>query len=156
MLGVTQAWSKRGHTVEVTDVRIKLSSGGQPRLLAYCTVTFDHCFVVRDVKVIEGNDGPFIAMPSRRPMERCMLCRTRNPSKAKFCSECGKPVEGSTGEGTDGRLPRHVDIAHPITREMRQELHNAVMGTYEDEKNRAASAGGEEGGRVFTGLGDVD
>ena len=76
--------------MEITDVRVKLSSGGQPRLLAYCTITFDGVFVVRDIKVIQGNDGPFVAMPSRRPTQRCHNCKTRNPVKSRFCGECGR------------------------------------------------------------------
>ena len=36
------------------------------KLKAVASVTFDECFVVHDIKIIEGNDGPFIAMPSRK------------------------------------------------------------------------------------------
>ncbi|MCX7775288.1 MAG: septation regulator SpoVG [Rectinemataceae bacterium] len=51
--------------MEVTDIRIrKVSAEG--KLKAYVTVTFDDCFVVHNVKVIEGKSGMFIAMPSRR------------------------------------------------------------------------------------------
>ncbi len=51
--------------MEVTDIRIrKVSSEG--KLKAYVTVTFDECFVVHNVKIIEGKSGMFIAMPSRR------------------------------------------------------------------------------------------
>lgn len=51
--------------MEITDIRIrKVSSEG--KLKAYVTVTFDSCFVVHNVKVIEGKTGVFIAMPSRK------------------------------------------------------------------------------------------
>jgi stage V sporulation protein G len=51
--------------MEITDIRIRrVESEG--KLKAYVTVTFDHCFVVHNVKVIEGRSGVFIAMPSRR------------------------------------------------------------------------------------------
>lgn len=51
--------------MEVTDIRIrKVSAEG--KLKAYVTVTFDECFVVHNVKIIEGKSGMFIAMPSRR------------------------------------------------------------------------------------------
>jgi len=51
--------------MEITDIRIrKVESEG--KLKAYVTVTFDGCFVVHNVKVIEGRSGVFIAMPSRR------------------------------------------------------------------------------------------
>jgi stage V sporulation protein G len=51
--------------MEITDIRIRrVSSEG--KLKAYVTVTFDDCFVVHNVKVIEGKTGVFIAMPSRK------------------------------------------------------------------------------------------
>lgn len=51
--------------MEITDIRIrKVTSEG--KLKAYVTVTFDECFVVHNVKVIEGKTGVFIAMPSRK------------------------------------------------------------------------------------------
>lgn len=51
--------------MEITDIRIRrvVSEG---KLKAYVTVTFDNCFVVHNVKVIEGKSGVFIAMPSRK------------------------------------------------------------------------------------------
>lgn len=50
--------------MEVTEVRVYVRD--EPKLKAYATVTFDDCFVVRDVKVIQGSNGLFIAMPSRK------------------------------------------------------------------------------------------
>lgn len=48
----------------VTDIRLRLR--GEEKIKAYAAVTFDHCFIVRDIKVIQGNNGLFVAMPSRR------------------------------------------------------------------------------------------
>ncbi|MEZ0536581.1 septation regulator SpoVG [Caldicellulosiruptoraceae bacterium PP1] len=54
--------------MQVTDVRIRrLSNDGKMR--AVVSVTFDNCFVVHDIKVIEGQNGLFIAMPSRKTPE---------------------------------------------------------------------------------------
>ena len=51
--------------MQITEIRIrKVASEG--KLKAYVTVTFDDCFVVHNVKVIEGKTGLFIAMPSRK------------------------------------------------------------------------------------------
>jgi stage V sporulation protein G len=51
--------------MEITDIRIRrVSSEG--KLKAYVTVTFDDCFVIHNVKIIEGKTGVFIAMPSRK------------------------------------------------------------------------------------------
>ena len=51
--------------MDITDIRIR-KVGSEGKLKAYVTVTFDHCFVVHNVKVIEGRTGVFIAMPSRK------------------------------------------------------------------------------------------
>ena len=51
--------------MELTDVRIRKVTG-EGNLKAYVTVTFDDCFVLHNVKIIEGKQGFFIAMPSRR------------------------------------------------------------------------------------------
>lgn len=51
--------------MEITDVRIrKLPSEG--KMKAIVSVTFDDQIVIHDIKIIEGNDSLFIAMPSRR------------------------------------------------------------------------------------------
>jgi stage V sporulation protein G len=51
--------------MEITDIRIrKLKTEGKMR--AVVSVTFDDCFVVHDIKVIDGEKGLFVAMPSRR------------------------------------------------------------------------------------------
>ncbi|TVR70172.1 MAG: septation protein SpoVG [Spirochaetaceae bacterium] len=51
--------------MEITDIRVR-RVGGDGKLKAYVTVTFDGCFVVHNIKVIHGRSGVFIAMPSRR------------------------------------------------------------------------------------------
>ncbi|MCR5606308.1 MAG: septation regulator SpoVG [Treponema sp.] len=51
--------------MQVTELRIHKVEGGG-KLLAYVTVTFDNCFVVHNVKIIEGKGGLFVAMPSRQ------------------------------------------------------------------------------------------
>lgn len=51
--------------MEITDIRIRRIDA-EGKLKAYVTVTFDDCFVVHNVKVIEGKNGAFIAMPSRK------------------------------------------------------------------------------------------
>lgn len=52
--------------MEVTEVRVFLAEEEDERLKAYATVTFDNCFVVRDLKIISGNTGLFVAMPSKK------------------------------------------------------------------------------------------
>lgn len=51
--------------MEITEVKVHPVKGNN-KLKAYATVVFDNSFIVRDLKIIEGNDGYFISMPSRR------------------------------------------------------------------------------------------
>ena len=57
--------------MDITEVRIKLMEDAGDRLRAFCSITFDDCFVVRDLKIIEGASGPFVAMPSRKLTSQC-------------------------------------------------------------------------------------
>ncbi|MFH1618689.1 MAG: SpoVG family protein [bacterium] len=50
--------------MEITEIRIHLRD--EERLKAFATVTFDNCFVVRNMKVINGNKGVILCMPSRK------------------------------------------------------------------------------------------
>ena len=52
--------------MKITDVRVRVVKKDDSKLKAVASVTFDDCFVVHDIKVIEGNEGYFIAMPSRK------------------------------------------------------------------------------------------
>jgi stage V sporulation protein G len=53
--------------MEITDVRISLRD--EPRLKAFVTVTFESCFVVRGIKVVDRPTGRFVAMPSHRKLD---------------------------------------------------------------------------------------
>lgn len=55
--------------MKITDVRVRLVKKDDSKLKGVASVTFDDCFVVHDIKIIEGNDGNFIAMPSRKTGE---------------------------------------------------------------------------------------
>ena len=50
--------------MEVTEVRV--FPVNEDKLKAYVTITIDNCFVIRDLKVIQGNNGMFVAMPSKK------------------------------------------------------------------------------------------
>lgn len=60
--------SRKGYTMEITDVRVrKVAKEG--KMKAVVSVTFDNEFVVHDIKIIEGEKGLFIAMPSRKALD---------------------------------------------------------------------------------------
>jgi len=58
-------WKVVNLGVNITDVRIR-KIGSEGKMKAVASVTFDNDFVVHDIKVIEGQSGLFIAMPSRK------------------------------------------------------------------------------------------
>ncbi len=131
--------------MEINEVRIFLKEGQDRKLKAYATLTFDKAFVVRNVKVIEGTKGLFVAMPSRRLKEPCPKCNFKNAVRSKYCNQCGtqlpqyvepKPV---TSADNPQRQSEHRDIAHPITSDFRDYIQKKVLAAYEEEKKRPSS-----------------
>jgi stage V sporulation protein G len=84
--------------MEVTEV--KIFPVQEDRLKAYATIIFDHCFVVRDLKVISGNNGLFVAMPSKkrkdgtyRDTAHPLNNETRQMIESKVLEEYSKEVQ---------------------------------------------------------------
>ncbi len=95
--------------MEITDVRLR-KVNSENRMKAVASVTFDNEFVIHDIKVIESQNGLFMAMPSKK---------TPN------------------GE--------FKDIAHPINKETREKIQNAILEAYENaEDSEEASNNVEE------------
>ena len=62
---VLKGCRKGGYKMNITDVRIR-RMGEEGKMKAVASVTFDDEFVVHDIKIIDGQNGLFIAMPSRK------------------------------------------------------------------------------------------
>jgi stage V sporulation protein G len=127
--------------VEITEVRIFLKDKGNRKLKAYATLTFDNVFVVRNVKVIEGNSGLFVAMPSRKVQFLCPKCGHNNALHSRFCNQCGQSLESAPQSAERKFLPgerqeEHRDIAHPITQEFRDYIQKKVLEAYEKEVSK--------------------
>ncbi|MGD0337104.1 MAG: septation protein SpoVG family protein [Candidatus Omnitrophota bacterium] len=125
--------------MEITEVRVVLKDSPDKKLRAYATVTFDNAFVVRNIKVIEGTSGLFIAMPSRKIKQACPKCGFKNESRSKYCNQCAnhlplvtRPPETEAGNSQS----EHKDIAHPITQSFREYLQKRVLEGYEQEKTK--------------------
>jgi stage V sporulation protein G len=128
--------------MEITEIRVKLADDAQERLLAFCTVTLDDAFVVRDVKVIEGPKGPFVAMPSRKVTGRCQRCREKNHLRANYCNSCGEKVNHVRAVDDGRGRPRlYVDIAHPINQKCRASMESSVIEAFKAEQKRALEPG---------------
>ncbi len=131
--------------MEITEVRIKLmedNSGSNERLQAFCSITFDDMFVIRDLKIIEGAKGFFVAMPSRKLTDRCGHCGTKNHLRSRFCNQCGCRLDENRAiRDADGRAKLHADIAHPINSMCREKIQSAVLASYADELERSKLPG---------------
>ena len=55
--------------MNITEVRVRLVNKDESKLKAVASMTVDGCFVIHDIKVIQGNEGLFISMPSRKTPE---------------------------------------------------------------------------------------
>jgi len=128
--------------VEITEVRIKLMDDPGDRLQGFCSITFNGCFVIRDLKIIQGGKGPFVAMPSRKLTDRCPECGTKNHLRAKFCNECGAELEEDRAiKDDEGRAKLYADIAHPINSGCRDLIQRRVLEAFEKEKVLAKQPG---------------
>lgn len=129
--------------MHITDVRIKLASSRDGHMLAYCSVTFDSALVVRDLKIIHGTRGPFVAMPDRKLTDHCVRCNTKNHLRAKYCNECGLRMNERRAlpEDRTVRVKLYADLVHPISADMREKVQAAVIRAYEREKELAMLPG---------------
>ncbi len=128
--------------MEITEVRVRLVRNRDDRLKAFCSMTFDDEFVVRDIKVIEGPDGYFIAMPSRKMSDRCGRCGGKNTLGAKFCCGCGRPLSSNRAKkDLKGRVKLHEDIAHPINAACRTRIQEKLVTAYKAELEKSKQPG---------------
>ncbi|RLS56896.1 MAG: stage V sporulation protein G [Planctomycetota bacterium] len=128
--------------MEITEVRIKLMGDNAERLLAFCSFTIDHCFVIRDLKIIRGLKGAFVAMPSRKLTDHCNACHNKNALRSAYCSQCGRRLRDDRAiKGSDGRAKLYADIAHPINSDCRDMIQSRVITEYEQEIGRSQQPG---------------
>ncbi len=96
----------------------------------------------RDLKIIEGNNGPFVAMPSRKLTANCPKCRTKNHLRANFCNNCGSKLKSNhVSHDSTGRAKLYADIAHPVNASCREMIQNRVIQELAKEIELAAKPG---------------
>jgi stage V sporulation protein G len=128
--------------VEITEVRIKLMEDASERLQAFCSITFDNSFVIRDLKIIDGANGPFVAMPSRKLTAHCPACGCKNHLRAAHCNQCGGRLsEDRLVKDEDGRAKLYADIAHPINSACREMIQQRVIQEFRLEVDRSKLPG---------------
>lgn len=89
--------------MKITDVRIRLVTKEDSKLKAVASITIDECFVVHDIKVIEGKEGFFISMPSKKTPDgeyRDIVHPINTETREKIIEELLKAYEVAEKEGT--------------------------------------------------------
>ena len=125
----------------ITDCRIKLAEPNSERLLAFATICIDYVFVIHDLKIIDGNDHTFIAMPSRKLTDKCHRCGTKNHLRADYCNRCGAKLDPRRAQSDEGKVKFHADICHPIANECRDVMQKAIVAEYQAERERSKQPG---------------
>ena len=118
--------------LEITEVHIRLVGAGEGnRLLAFANITLEQKLVVRGLRLILGETGKFVSMPSRKRTDHCHRCDEKNPLRACFCSQCGQKLDPRRAIlKENGRVKFYEDIAHPINVEFRERIESAVLAAY--------------------------
>ena len=138
--------------MELTEIRIKLINDKADKLRAFASITVDNTIVIRDLKLIEGANGLFVAMPSRKLCDRCPACAGKNHLRARFCNDCGQRLRDYRGRMDERGRPRlYADIAHPINQDARDHVQGSVINAYKEELSRS-----KEAGYVATTFDDLD
>ncbi len=102
--------------MEITEVRVYPVN--EEKLKAYVTITLDHCFVIRDLKVINGNTGLFIAMPAKRRKDGTfkdiahpLNVETRQKMERVILAEYDKEFRRAVAQGGEMmRMPVHAEV----------------------------------------------
>jgi len=128
--------------MEISEVRVKLINNKDDRLKAFCSITMDNEFVIRDIKIIEGTGGYFVAMPSRKMSDHCGKCGGKNHLRARYCNNCGaKLSEERIRKDFRGRIKLHADIAHPINADCRHKIQEKVTTAFGEEMEKSKQPG---------------
>ena len=127
--------------MQITEIRIKLMEASEDRLRAFCSITIDGCFVIRDLKIIDGTSGPFVAMPSRKLAAHCHRCGYKNHLRANYCNQCGAKLSADAVAPFDSPQKLYADVAHPINSECREMIQQAVIREFEAELARSDQPG---------------
>lgn len=130
----------------VTNVRIidPVTSGhAKSLLLAFADVELDQMLVIHGIKLIQPENGlafiDFPSVPAPSP-EKCLGCRRKVDSTAKYCPNCGTP-------NSCADMPyKYSNLIHPICAKGRRLIHEAVVAEY----RRLKSASQEQSSQAPT------
>jgi len=133
--------------MKITDV--KVFPVDEDKLKAYATITFDNCFIVRDLKVISGNKGYFIAMPSKKRKDGTFrdVAHPLNSETRKMIEEA--VLEVYEKEQLSGAVPSpHGSEA--------AEVDDTTMEPYTEDETADSEVGGSETGPAENAQADAE
>lgn len=128
--------------IDISEVQIKLVEPRRPhvRLRAYASIVLDHAFCIKDLKVVQGVERLFVAMPARRLNVRCSECGTANqvqrPGGSCIRCDANLPEPKSIYDKDGQEAPLFVDVFHPIHQQARSAIDAAVLHAYQQEVDR--------------------
>lgn len=118
------------------DLTVWEDRGQATKIKAFCSVVFDNEFVVHDIKIIDGNRGLYVVMPSRRLTDACPTCSAKTPYNDRFCGACGAKLgdiqERQPERDVKGKRRLYVDVAHPLNSEARKRIEEVVLEEYRE------------------------
>lgn len=117
--------------MEITDIKIFRQDSPNSKLRAFVSVVFDNVFVVRNIRIIEGLNKLFIAMPSKKIKQPCSKCGFKNELYSKFCNQCGTRIPISSQPPDQGI---NKDFVYPIRQYFRRHLEEKILEAYKQEK----------------------
>lgn len=136
--------------MELTEIRIDIpnlryaASDTRSALLACYSLVFDEELAIHSVKLVQGKETPFLAMPNERKHDHCPSCHVKNHLLANFCNNCGVKLAKdrhlflfTNGEQRSNRL--YNDLTHPITNDLREYLLDECLDAYKKEKQNPGS-----------------
>jgi stage V sporulation protein G len=128
--------------MNISEIRVKLLPRQSDKLRGFASITIDDCVVVRDIKIIEGGRGLFVAMPSRKLCDRCPSCGGKNHLRARYCNDCGTRLRSDRTDLDERGRPRlYADVAHPINQGSRELVQRAILTAYAEELERSKQEG---------------
>lgn len=120
--------------MNISEIRVKLLPRKTDKLRAFASITLDDGVVVRDIKIIEGGHGLFVAMPSRKLCDRCPSCGGKNHLRSRYCNDCGTRLRPDRTQLDERGRPRlYADVAHPINQKARDLVQGAIIQAFHAE-----------------------
>ena len=129
--------------MNITEIRIKLRRRtSRDKLRGFASITLDDCLVIRDLKIIEGAQGLFVAMPSRKLYDRCPACAGKNHLRARYCNDCGARLREERGEPTSAAARASTPTSRTrSTRTAATSVQRRVLAAFHEELERSQAGG---------------